>query len=52
MEDLFLVFDAAVRWLGEALSVFTGHWFTTILLFLMVLSFIVSLLIIFRGDRR
>lgn len=49
MEDLFLAFDAFVNWIGEALHTFSGHWFTLILLFLFILNFIVSLLILFRG---
>lgn len=49
MSDLYSVFDAVVRWIGEALFAFSEHWFTLILLFLFVLNFIVSLLILFRG---
>lgn len=52
MDNLFLVFDFAVRILGQALESFTSHWYTTILLFITVLGFIVSLALIFRGDRR
>ncbi len=52
MSDFFLVFDQITVWIGQALRSFTGHWLTTILLFLIVLNFIVSLLLIFRGGSR
>lgn len=49
MDDLFLVFDSYVRWLGQALSSFRGHWFTQILLFLLIFGLIVDVIIVFRG---
>lgn len=51
MSDLLLVFRQAAAWVGQFLSTFTSNWFTQILLFLFVLSFIVNLLLIWRGDR-
>lgn len=51
MSDLLLVFKQAAAWFGEFINTFTSQWFLQIILFLFVLSFIVQLLVIWRGDR-
>lgn len=51
MENLFLVFKQATVWIGEFLDTCTSHWYLQILLFLIVLQFIVTLLLVFRGKK-
>lgn len=51
MDDLAAVFDFAATVIGLFLSTMLSHWFTTILIFMGVLSLIVAVFLATRGDR-
>lgn len=51
MEDLAAVFDFIATVFGLFLTTMLSHWFTTILIFLFVLSLIVAVFLATRGDR-
>lgn len=52
MQSLSLVFQAMAGWIGQWLNTATSNWFLSILVFLQVLSLIVSVLILVRGGKR
>lgn len=51
MEDLASVFDFVATVIGYYLTTMLSHWYSTILIFLSVLSLIVGVLLVLRGDR-
>lgn len=51
MDDLAAVFDFFATVFGLFLTTMLSHWFTTILIFLFVLSLIVAVFLATRGDR-
>lgn len=52
MASFELVVQKMAVWIGEFLSKCLESWFTSILLFLMVLNLIVSVLIALRGGKK
>lgn len=51
MSDLLSVFDFVATVIGLFLTTMLSHWYTTVLVFLMVLSSIVAVLLIVRGGK-
>ena len=49
MEDLLPVFDFAVFCIGRFLYVMNSMWFTQVLLYVVLLSVVVSVIIMIRG---
>lgn len=51
MSDLFSVFDFMGTLVGMYLSTMLSHWYTTILIFIMVLGAIVAVFLATRGTK-
>lgn len=51
MSDFLLVIKQAAVWAVEFIKSFSSHWFTQLMLFNIVLSYIVGLIQIWRGGR-
>lgn len=51
MNDLFTVFDFMGTMVGLFLSTMLAHWYTTILIFVMLLGAIVAVFLATRGTK-
>lgn len=51
MSDLTTVFEFAATLIGLFLSTMLSHWYTTILIFLMILAGVVSVFLATRGTK-
>lgn len=52
MNDLLSVFEFVANVIGLFLSTMLSNWFSTIIIFLLILSGIVSVLVILQGGRK